>query len=208
MFTSKVKTEGRLLELLESENWEKVHTFLQQGHKLSRFACPVTLCMCMELGMLAVRKAPDFLVPLLIECIDLACIFPSSNSDFDCARVYYRPLLHNVCLDHKHESVALVLNQVGTEVARKEASRFDYVNLHLGDDKHSLSYDFLFTPIQTAWETFLVEDDFSQVTQHIDTLEDLYLPSHLNLLNLWMTSMYLLMAMDGKPINTHQRIGR
>ena len=191
--------ENYLLNLLESENWDSVGLFLEQGRfQLSR---EKTLVECMELAMLAVRKAPDFLLPLLIERIDLKHIFPSMRSDFDLSKVYCTPLLHNVCLDHKHEAMALVLSSLGPEFAQREATRFDHVSLLLGEDKLHWDYDFLYTPIQTAWETLLV-DDFPQAILNITSLEDLGAPSNTNLLNLWLTSMYLLMAMDGQPITT------
>lgn len=198
IYTTTYKAERRLLQLLESENWDAVRDFLENGHQLSRPE-PNTLVECMELAMLAVRKAPEFLLPMLMECIDLRHIFPSMRSEYDRNRVYYTPLLHNVCLDHKHEAVALVLHSLGPENARKEASRFDHVHLLLGQDKHHWDYEFLYTPIQSAWETMLVED-FPQVLENVASLEDLWSPLHLNLLNLWLTSMYLLMAMDGQPI--------
>ena len=127
------------------------------------------------------------------------------------------PLIHNLCIENKHIALALLLRTLDPTVASREVQKvahiiFDYeeeiVNsttrdVVADDAGHTLpqslyhTLNVYHTPLQAAWAGTLLDkqrfDNLDQIRQY-DDLTDVQA-------DLWTTTVYLLLAFDGKPIS-------
>jgi hypothetical protein len=118
-----------------------------------------------------------------------------STIDFDlsCAK---SSLVHNLCMEHKHQALKLLLRNLDPCVASREASRCTSLSVDFVEDACGFSVyrDALFyhSPLQAAWEGFLF--DHSSCLDHDLTEKEEWD-------DLWKTTVYILLAFDRQPID-------
>ena len=134
---------------------------------------------------------------------------PTHKSNTEGAMTATTPLIHHLCIENKHIALALLLRTLDPSVASSEVQKvahviFDYeeiINSTTTSAGHTQSVyrnlNVYHTPLQAAWAgTLLDEKRFGNLDKihHYDDLTDVQA-------DLWKTTVYLLLAFDGKPIS-------
>ena len=136
---------------------------------------------------------------------------PTHKSNTEGAITATTPLIHHLCIENKHIALALLLRTLDPSVASSEVQKvahiiFDYeeiINSTTTSAGHTQSLsvyrnlNVYHTPLQAAWAgTLLDEKRFGNLDKihHYDDLTDVQA-------DLWKTTVYLLLAFDGKPIS-------
>lgn len=119
-----------------------------------------------------------------------------STIDFDLSCAAKSSLLHNLCMEHKHRALKLLLRNLDPCVASREASRCTSLSVDFVEDVCGCSVyrdaSFYHSPLQAAWEGFLF--DHSSCLDHDLTEKEEWDA-------LWKTTVYILLAFDRQPID-------
>ena len=127
------------------------------------------------------------------------CLYHRITNDMSCT------LVHNLCMENKHEALAMLLRNMNPLDAKKGVQRVSSMSFDVTDEgegegsgDHSIYHDVnvWHTPMQTAWSGKLMDKQGLEELQMIHDFNDLTR----ELEDLWMTTVILLLAFDCKPI--------
>ena len=125
------------------------------------------------------------------------CLYHRITNDMSCT------LVHNLCMENKHEALAMLLRNMNPLDAKKGVQRVSNMSFEVTDEgegsgDHSIYHDVnvWHTPMQAAWSGKLMDKQGLEELHMIHDFNDLTR----ELEDLWMTTVILLLAFDSKPI--------
>ncbi len=149
------------------------------------------------------RNEQQDILRLFLAIINPMLVIPSQTPTSDITQADLT-IVHNLCMEGKHEALNMLLGQHHPHIASREASRPAWLNVDYMDDR-AIVYqsDNYYTPMHAAWNGMLFERDVEG-----DFAKD-NVPSSLagewandgEWANVWKTSMYLLLAYDGLSLD-------
>lgn len=111
-------------------------------------------------------------------------------------------LIHNLCMEHKHQALRLLLRNLDPCVASREARCCTSLSVDFVEDVCGCAVyrDALFyhSPMQAAWEGFLFDNN--DCNYNDSTCFD-HLTNKKEWNALWKTTVYILLAFDRQPID-------
>ena len=109
-------------------------------------------------------------------------------------------VIHHLCMEQKHLALALLFSNLHPHIAAREAQKVAYIRVDYSENingqeiYHDLEFNH--SPIQAAWEGMLFDTENVNKLKNIHCFDDLTGEWK----DLWITTVYLLQASDGKPI--------
>lgn len=149
------------------------------------------------------------IVFLFLSCVDPCLVIPSllmrheqdsqylTNNMSDNDSFEDLTIIHNLCMENKHEALKILLNQVHPKIASFEVGRSAFLSVDHAESDKLLHLDLFRTPMHAAWDGILFRCNIQEIFTKVQA------PCDLNdeWMHLWKTSVYLLLAFDGKPLD-------
>ena len=205
---------------VEERNWNKVREILSSQslptfHEVEDNSRNPSLPSCMddEVDCLTdaiqalffhANEIPSELFTLFFRTVDLRHVVPSLRNNYDPQNVCYSCLMHELCIDNKHEAVRILLSSLPRNVAALEAQRLDYLYIEFmsddqapGEEATISGFEFVHSPLQAAWEGTLFGTEGQHAIESISSIETLRSDDHTDVANLWKCTVYLLCSIEG-----------
>ena len=131
-----------------------------------------------------------------------AYLYHQITPSLPCGRhVQDSTLIHNLCMENKHKALAMLLRNIDPQVATREVQRVAFIRLDydekIGGQSSYQDFDAYYSPMQAAWCSMLFDSESLDQLKNVHHLDDLTEEWR----DLWNTTVYLLLAFDGKPID-------
>ena len=131
-----------------------------------------------------------------------AYLYHQITPSLPCGRhVQDSTLIHNLCMENKHKALAMLLRNIDPQVATREVQRVAFIRLDydekIGDQSSYQDFDAYYSPMQAAWCSMLFDSESLDKLKNVHHFDDLTEEWK----DLWNTTVYLLLAFDGKPID-------
>ena len=134
---------------------------------------------------------------LFSRTVDLRHVIPSLRDNYNPKTIMYSCLMHELCLDNKHEAIRLLLSSLPRNVAALEAQRLDYMYIEYMSEETISGFEFVHSPLQAAWEGTLFDTNGQHALDSISTIEDLRNDDHKDITALWRSTMHLMRSVEG-----------